>query len=413
MLAYWPFLSLPFISDDYVQISMARLYGPMAHWGALFADSLYRCRATSLLLTYWSEQAFGMSPLLVNLTSLLLHIANSFLIFLLGAWQPIGWRISTAAAMAFAVFEGHQEAVAWYAALPELLVFGFTLGCVMCWIHWLHSGRQRAELYLGACALFILALLSKESAVITPLLLLLLSLAGDAPKGLARGELLPFMLLAAGYSLLSIAGAGQNQHYADGTFSLRATFLITLANSAARMFRVWGVAALLTLLLARTPKHPALLAGAAWIAITLLPYSFLTYMSYVPSRHTYMASLGLAVIIAVAYRGLEDSAVPIAGRTISGRHMATAAAALFVGVNCVYLWTRKFPQYVRRAQPTEALILRARQSGGPIRLKCFPYTYAVARDAMVIGARLPADQLSWEPDAPATEQQVYCDATQP
>jgi hypothetical protein len=40
------------------------------------------------------------------------------------------------------------------------------------------------------------------------------------------------------------------------------------------------------------PAAQRLLYGAAtWIAITLLPYSFLTYMPQVPSRHVYLASV--------------------------------------------------------------------------------------------------------------------------
>ena len=36
-----------------------------------------------------------------------------------------------------------------------------------------------------------------------------------------------------------------------------------------------------------------------WMLITLLPYSLLTYIPYVPSRHTYLAGAGLALLVAL------------------------------------------------------------------------------------------------------------------
>ena len=73
ILVYSPALSLPFIADDYVQIRLARDYGPVSGWSALAVDPLYRCRATSLVLTYWTERIFGLAPLAYNWSSLFLR----------------------------------------------------------------------------------------------------------------------------------------------------------------------------------------------------------------------------------------------------------------------------------------------------------------------------------------------------
>ena len=79
-LAYARALWLPFIADDYEQIQKSRDYGPVSNWSALAHDVLYRCRATSLIMTLWIDRAFGLDPWYYNLTSLLLHIANSRLV---------------------------------------------------------------------------------------------------------------------------------------------------------------------------------------------------------------------------------------------------------------------------------------------------------------------------------------------
>ena len=62
MLAYSRSVQLPFIADDYAQIQLARDDGPASGWGALAADALYRCRATSLVLTYWTTLWLNRYP---------------------------------------------------------------------------------------------------------------------------------------------------------------------------------------------------------------------------------------------------------------------------------------------------------------------------------------------------------------
>src|SRR5882672_10170388 len=60
---YIPFLAIPLLPDDYLQVTLARQYGPVSAWGDLAKDPLYRSRATSLVVTYWTENFFGFSRL--------------------------------------------------------------------------------------------------------------------------------------------------------------------------------------------------------------------------------------------------------------------------------------------------------------------------------------------------------------
>jgi hypothetical protein len=53
-------------------------------------DPLYRCRATSLVITYWTERLFGLNALAFNASSLLLHILNTWLVLALGRWKVVG-----------------------------------------------------------------------------------------------------------------------------------------------------------------------------------------------------------------------------------------------------------------------------------------------------------------------------------
>ena len=376
-LAYATTLTLPFISDDYVQILLGREYGPVSKWGALAGDALYRCRATSIAFTYWLERAAGVTSFYYNLASLLLHIANSLLVFALGFWRPVGWRAAALAAGFFAVCQRHSEAVVWFAAVPELLVFFFALASFLLWIRSLES-RSPALLYAGSMACYLLALLSKESAVVVGPLCALAVFAHPGRPFRRLWALAPFAAIALLYFVAGYSARATHLHYNDGTFSLHAPFVETLLRSIGGLLWVWGAAALpLLFAKAARPWRMAVIVAGAWMVLTLLPYSFLTYMPRVPSRHTYLASVGLSLIVAVGLLAFREYA-----RKWNRAWLVPAVACVIVVQQCGHLWTIKRRQYAERARPTEELISLAGKGAKEIRAKCFPYSPLVGELAL-------------------------------
>lgn len=382
-LAYARSLWLPFVSDDYVQIALGREYGPVSGWTGLLQDALYRCRATSLVLTYWTERWFGLDPFLFNLSSVAIHILNSLLVFAMGVWRPIGWRVSAVAACFFAVSQRHHEAVIWYAAQPELLVFFFGVLSFLCWVWWLQSKEKSSAVYWGSLACFVAALLSKESAVAVPPLLLFAALLERPHRRAAFVRVLPFGLCAVAYFGLIFAARNTHLHFNDaGTFSLSAPFVSVLLRSAGGLFWFWGLTAILGLVVWRGWRWvPLVSIAAGWCAITLLPYSFLTYMPVVPSRHTYWASVGLALVVAAGLTEFHSRT-----KQKYGNAAIAALAGLLVLQQCSYLWTKKQAQFEARAWPTEELLRISAKTRAPIYVKCFPYDRSVAELALRISA---------------------------
>jgi hypothetical protein len=400
-LPYLRSLALPMISDDYLQVDLARKYGPVSSWPALVADPLYRCRSTSLVLTYWTERLFGMSPLAFHLTSLFLHILNTWLIFAAGAWKKIGWRVAFVAAAFFGIYQGHQEAVIWYSALPELLLFLFGLGCVLLWMRWLWASSAGA--YATALICYTLVLLSKESAVaLIPVLALVTWMETRSLRRMLA--LAPFCLLAGIYTIGIFAGRTGNQHFYDGTFSLQAPFWTVWVNSYGRLLWLWSLISLLALVVWRQWRRwrPILDIALVWIGITLLPYCFLTYMPRIPSRHTYLASAGLGLIIAAGFLALRER-VPS-----TRRWLPSGVAVVMLLHQCFYVWTRKHVQFVERAEPTEALIRCVRSVNGPVYLHCFPYDLGIARLAVEMGAGKSASVLVAAPPSSGDIAYVFC-----
>jgi protein O-mannosyl-transferase len=106
-------------------------------------------------------QIGGGRPFLFHLVNLLLHAAVTLLLYLLLRTilrsSPGGNAVALASALLFAVHPIHTEAVASIVGRSELLAAGFLLAA------WILHIRDRE---IGAIVCFVLALLSKESAVV-------------------------------------------------------------------------------------------------------------------------------------------------------------------------------------------------------------------------------------------------------
>jgi hypothetical protein len=211
---------------------------------------------------------------------------------------------------------------------------------------------------------YLLALASKESAAIVPVLLAAsLAIRRDWKRLWAVA---PLFAIAGVYAWGIAAAKSNHLHLNDGTFSLSAPVWLTLRNSIGRLLWVWGFLALALVWRKRMARW-----CLGWIALTFLPYSFLAYMPRVPSRHTYLASMGLAMLVGLAWSALAAS------RRLRAPGMAAVALVVCIA-NAGYLWTRKRAQFLERAEPTEQLRLLAERHRGAIHVRCFPYAAETA-----------------------------------
>ena len=114
----------------------------------------------------------------------------------------------------------------------------------------------------------------------------------------ATGAALVLVLLG----VASIAQSRSNSfRFTDGSFSLHAPFWITWPHSFARLLWIWGWPAVLVLLVFGDARfRRGAFMALAWIGIALVPYSFLTYSTQIPSRQVYLASAGLALLVGLA-----------------------------------------------------------------------------------------------------------------
>ena len=387
---YAPSLSIPLLEDDYPNISMARVYGPPSGVSALFHDGISRSRATSYWVFFAVWRAANLNPLAYHAVSLLLHIVNTWLVFWIAlAWPPMRAAALWAAAF-FAVHEGHQEAVMWFSAINELLMFAFGAAALLCWMVAGRRGRG-GWLQLAGVVLFALALLSKESAIIFLPLFLLTEPLKNWRRAMVR--LIPYAVLAA-IAVASVASTrAYSFRFSDGSFSLHAPFWLTWPHSYFRLLWIWGFIAGTVLLWRK--QRVSLLLPLVWIGVALVPYSFLTYSTEISSRQVYLASVGLALLF-----GLAVAQMP-------RRSWVAAMVALMLIHNVGYSWIRKRGQFVERAAPTEQLIALARRTDGLIRVRCFPRPMSIAEEAVRL-AIAPPEKVLWSETSEHPPAAEFC-----
>jgi hypothetical protein len=382
LLAYAPSLTIGLIADDYPNTSQALTYGAPYGASTLLHDAQFRMRATSYWAMYGLWRVAGLTPAVYHAASLLLHVANTWLVFFVASAWPRMRPAAFWAAAFFAVHEGHQEAVMWFSAINELLMFFFGLASLWCWRSTANGEKPAWLKETAGVVLFGFALLSKETAIfLLPLFLLVVE-----PEGWRRrlSHLAPHAVLA----LLGVASIAQSRsnsfRFTDGSFSLHAPFWLTWPHSFARLLWIWGWPAILILFVfgdARLRRSGR--SALAWIGVALVPYSFLTYSTQIPSRQVYLASAGLAWLVGLAITQCE------------GRRVAVAVLALMLLHNTLYLWTRKRAQFVERAAPTDQLVEFARRTQGAIWMDCFPLPGIVAEEALRLGAGRSPSDLVW------------------
>jgi len=114
---------------------------------------------------------YGMNPGQHHLTNVLLHIANTLLLFYLLKYSTGKlWRSGFVAAL-FALHPLHVESVAWISERKDLLSGFWGILVFLCYVHFVK--KKKNNYYLLALVCFLASLMSKPMLVTLPFLLLL------------------------------------------------------------------------------------------------------------------------------------------------------------------------------------------------------------------------------------------------
>ena len=316
---------------------------------------------------------FGLNAGGFHLTNLLLHAANTLLLF--------GWLRRTTQALwpsalvafLFAAHPLHVESVAWVTERKDVLSTGFFCLTLLAYSRFVEGGPWRWRWYALAVALYALSLLAKPMLVTLPLLLLLLDgwplarftrATWRERAGALLVEKLPFGVLAAASCVVTCLAQRTQAMVALETLPLR--FRLALAALGVGTYlqkTVWPVglgvfypywhqvawwqplgwglllAILTALVFWRGRAQPFLVVGWLWFVGTLVPVIGLVQVGgqAVADRYTYVPHMGLFVALAWAGEAAWRR-WPRARRWLGGGAVAVAAACVGLSLRQASYW---------------------------------------------------------------------------
>lgn len=273
------------------------------------------------LLSYAVEyEFFGLSSRGYHAVSLLWHAGNAILVFtFLRALRINAWA-AFAATLLYALHPMRVEAVAWVTGRKDLMCTGFSLGALLAYVAWTRSGRRRD--YWLVLGLFLLALLSKGTALVLPPLFLFIDrLEGRKLDRQVIMEKLPHAVLALVFTLVAFmarasfqevleeTGFGLAAMLATGAYRLVFYYVARTLLPAPQLFSPypptagildgWVVAACLALVIFgvlfwwKQWLFSEVSIGFWFFLVALLPALFLPVVGYSADRFAYFPSIGL------------------------------------------------------------------------------------------------------------------------
>lgn len=325
VLVYAATLTAPVFGDDRAFVEGAAILRlPLADFlrGVLSSRYLaFTGEGTYQPLVTLFHYATHGHPALYRGAGIAVHALNAVLVARvarrLGASSETSWL----AALLFALFPTHAETLIVSSFKGNLFAFGFTLAGLLCWADAVERGSRRA--LAGAFGCFGLALASKETGLLAPLLYAAYSLLFAPRKRpeLQRRAGLGFALAGACYLWwrfvgLDASAMSPDPHSPSALFGWYAATLLwpyslcreRLAPSGPAWHAMTGLY-LLALWAAR--RRPPVLFGLLTLGLGVLPQiqRAQSYMdSPVADRFLYASAAGLALAAAFAVPGRAATA---------------------------------------------------------------------------------------------------------
>jgi tetratricopeptide (TPR) repeat protein len=282
------------------------------------------------LLSYMADFSIsGLNATTFHLTNLLLHCANSILVFLLLAAFVKNPLASLLGALLFALHPLRVESVAWIAERKDVLTAFFYFLSLLTYAYYVKTGRR--HLFVVSGSAMILSFLAKPMAVTLPVVMLLFDYLLRRP--MQRSiivEKLPLFILSILFATITILtqhSAGAIQEFPNLSLFQRicvpfyATAFYTIKtfvpiNLCALYFQPQQPTAAFKLILMISPiftaiiatlsyinrNNRALLFGLLFFVVSMLPVIQIIPIggTIVADRYTYISSVGFCFLAAVA-----------------------------------------------------------------------------------------------------------------
>jgi len=375
-VAYLPALQGGFILDDDLLLTGNRLIHA--------ADGLYRIWLTREALDYWplynsvlwvQWRLWHLSPTGYHVVNLLFHLGATALIW--DILRRLAWPGAWLAAAVFALHPVNVESVAWIAQCKSVLALFFFLLSIRLYLESELTPRSETAAaprhhrtsvsgwYLLSLLAFVLAMLSKSSVAILPLVLGLLIWDRRTLSWRDGLRLAPFILIAVLLVTVSIwfqrhgtgiefrhatalerllgAAAAVWFYLSKALLPLQLTFVYPQWQIDSAALRWWSplfatIAVSVALLWQRRGRGRPLWLAWAYYGIALIPVLGFTDVSFmehslVADHYQHVALVGVAALIGTTWGYWRQAA-----STTPRRRASTAVAAVGCGVLALLTW---------------------------------------------------------------------------
>jgi hypothetical protein len=328
-----------FLDDDFDWFATARRF----EWANLIRLDQYNhfYRPIVAIYFFFGQRILGCTAFPFHLASLCLHLLNTTVLFL------FAWRLANSVLFAlltvvlFVVQPGYVEAVAWVAAITDLLPAFWYLMTLL--LHLLFLRTRRWWAYVSAMATFVACLLTHESAAtLLPMMIaleILLVLENRSERGgvnpaawLARYAPFALMLvlfLIVAYVVNSRNYVVQEGYYAFGPHAFRNAihYVVALYVGKRTLIDYLLIAGAIAAVMLRGTLRTRFFV--VWMFVTMLPVLFFTWG--IASRYMYLPAAGFALLLAD---------VLIASERLTARWVSSPAARTVTGVVALALAAR-------------------------------------------------------------------------
>ena len=200
---YLPGLEAGFVGDDFMILHRLRQVGSPADALRFFQGEFFEYYRPLGFVSHAADWlTAGADPRRFHLTSILLHAAATLIVWLLARTLAPGTWAAPVAALLFGLHAANHEAVMWISARFDLLATLFALLATLALV------RGAMDPFLPA-GLFLLALLSKESAAALPIAAAGWYVFGlNLPRAAVLARLWPWGAALAVYAALRATAGG-------------------------------------------------------------------------------------------------------------------------------------------------------------------------------------------------------------
>lgn len=329
-IVYFNSLCNPFIWDDVGLIVKNPVIKSPSNFTSLFEHGLFE-HAVSDVNVYRPIQAlsytidysvYGLNPIGYHFGNIILHTLNAIFLFFIFKRHTLDVKVPLIATLLFIIHPIHTQAVTYISGRADLLMSFFILASF-----WLYI-KSRANIndiaFLTSLLLFVLALLSKEAAIIFPCVLFIYHIL--FLKGTSKRLLILFLVVALCYIFLRLTAlsfGGPNLFQCSVNLSKRMlTFTkvfwvyigililpfnlhmertISVSKSISELTTSGSIIGLLiiaaTIIALR--KNKFLLFSILWSFIFLIPVSGIVPLNAILAEHwLYLPSFGFFIVLA-------------------------------------------------------------------------------------------------------------------